>query len=193
MPNFFESRSIRIMVAIYHSLDHFLHAGIEIPNCPICLEAFAINANDLPLTPPTVRNPVIRIEGCGHFFHYGCLVQWLRGKDRGTCPSCRVELFRSPTEQERRIIQWLEGIFQDIAIGFTNVTPEYFEYLVGLMKPWHSEALGALTKRSGQLERLRRGQCRRTIPNPNTIECHTNTLVARLPIRNRPSSPEDSS
>jgi len=58
-------------------------SGAEIgvtPSCSICLECFAAER-------------VMRITGCGHVFHEGCLRAWLASA--ASCPLCRQDVARA--------------------------------------------------------------------------------------------------
>lgn len=50
------------------------HFGID-ADCTICLE------------PIKKDNPTVVLDACGHLFHEGCVVEWL--KIKAECPSCR--------------------------------------------------------------------------------------------------------
>mmetsp|Transcript_54504 Transcript_54504/g.118021 ORF Transcript_54504/g.118021 Transcript_54504/m.118021 type:complete len:328 (+) Transcript_54504:93-1076(+) len=54
-------------------------------HCAICREGFALG-------------DVLRKMPCGHEFHNGCIVPWLRSNN--TCPVCRLRLPEAETEEE---------------------------------------------------------------------------------------------
>jgi hypothetical protein len=45
--------------------------------CPICLEA--------------LTNDIVKTQ-CGHFFHRGCITEWLAVDNIDTCPDCRAQI-----------------------------------------------------------------------------------------------------
>lgn len=49
---------------------------VEANQCHVCLEEFS-------------HGDQLRALPCAHFFHPGCVDEWLRGKS-GTCPTCRT-------------------------------------------------------------------------------------------------------
>ena len=60
--------------------------------CPICLEAWQQMGVSL--------QAVVRTRGCKHFFHRGCLMNWICSDDQQraikintTCPYCRTDIF----------------------------------------------------------------------------------------------------
>lgn len=54
-------------------------AATEHPSCAVCLDELAAGSDEDATALP-----------CGHMFHRGCLVPWL--KQRNTCPVCRCEV-----------------------------------------------------------------------------------------------------
>ncbi|KAF2877177.1 hypothetical protein BDV95DRAFT_644123 [Massariosphaeria phaeospora] len=85
----------------YTNLEDFLRRGVETPECPICCEEFgpatSTTTPQVPKNAPASKNSplvLIRIEACGHSFHRGCLLGWIKGQGRNTCPMCRGVLFR---------------------------------------------------------------------------------------------------
>ena len=58
-------------------------------SCPICMDAIVAR-----LTGETRTS-------CGHSFHFQCIVSWMSGGTRKTCPVCRAE----PSEKERIVLE----------------------------------------------------------------------------------------
>ncbi len=52
-------------------------------DCPICLYSFEQG------------NPVRMLE-CGHIFHADCILEWVKIREKATCPICNVHLTGKP-------------------------------------------------------------------------------------------------
>ncbi|KAL1640993.1 hypothetical protein SLS58_006435 [Diplodia intermedia] len=57
------------------------------PNCPICLDAYARDADTAALP-------------CRHVFDRACVSAWLQEPPRNTCPVCRFEVWREEEDEE---------------------------------------------------------------------------------------------
>jgi len=69
--------------------------------CPICMDAIVAR-----LTGETRTS-------CGHSFHFQCIVSWMSGGTRKTCPVCRAE----PSEKERIVLEGCDYSDEDALIA----------------------------------------------------------------------------
>jgi hypothetical protein len=105
---------------------NFLRSGLRpytiIPNhsitCSICLEEttwIRIYPSTSAITPepPEQYDKFVRISRCGHVFHDACLRSWF-DEQKNTCPICRKELFRMPTQVQEQSRSVGLGEMQDL-------------------------------------------------------------------------------
>ena len=76
-------------------------------SCEICLDTISEN------------NVVGHLNRCGHYFHYGCITEWLNLAQ--TCPKCRTEVQGENNVQ----MQWLSDLRQNDAKGKGNYTQQH--------------------------------------------------------------------
>ncbi|KAG0465180.1 hypothetical protein HPP92_019344 [Vanilla planifolia] len=98
-------RSTMILLPLemeYEKLDE--GGGGEERACTVCL-------SDL-----TDGDVVRRLPECSHYFHSGCIDEWLRL--RGSCPTCRSEALVAPSEQR--------GVEGPVAAGAAARSPDAF-------------------------------------------------------------------
>jgi deltex len=70
--------------SVWKALDINAMAGHPVEDCAICLDALKF------VKDPDSTMAVVKLCGCGHCFHKGCIVQ--SQDKRSTCPTCRKPL-----------------------------------------------------------------------------------------------------